>query len=202
MNGFGMGLYALCTGRRKFPGLSMSSYLSHTKLPSERQLAVRSDTGERLDWLQLSPVQAFHSQCLLTSEWLAFQPCLHPPASLYFYLFWFLAETFQELLNSQDPVSLLSRSYICAELLRNETSSNKRGWGWGTHWPVCCVGILLAHSFCKARFLLAHIRTAAGSVIVSAFFSCWGEGIAPNLDNELCQTERNRQQAFWRVIQT
>lgn len=117
----------LCTvrGKEKVPRTvhAVNVFISepHRTLP-ERQLAGRSETGQLLSWLSPASLQEFHSQGL------AFQPCLHP-CPFQFYLFWFLAETFWEFLNSRDPVSLLSRNYICAELVRNETSSNT--WEWG-----------------------------------------------------------------------
>lgn len=120
---------------RTVPAVNVFISEPHRTLP-ERQLAGRSEIGQLLSWLDPSSLQAFHSQDVLTRDWLCSLASALAP--FHFYLFWFLAETVWEFLNSWDPVSLLSSNYICAELVRHETSSNKRD-RVGVGCPLTCV---------------------------------------------------------------
>lgn len=61
----------------------------------ERQLVRRSEIAQLLGWLPVLESRDFHSQCLLTSDWLGVSPPSHrTPALFQIYLFCLLAESF------------------------------------------------------------------------------------------------------------
>lgn len=82
------------------------------KTRSERQLAVRGETGQLLSGPQRSSLHDFHGQHLLTVDWLS---SLHPlSASFHFYFFWLLAETFWEFFKYSGPSqSVKQQLYLC-----------------------------------------------------------------------------------------
>lgn len=90
-------------------------------------------------------------------------------------------------LNSQDPVYLLTSNYSCAELLKNEMSSNKQ-----SGCPLTCMlyGYFASSQlFIKQLFrLLAEEHFDVSGYVILAFFICCRMTCC-NLVDELCQKE-------------
>lgn len=123
MNGAGAGFSARRAGMRKFPELS-----SYNVFISEPHRGLHMKSSWLRDQKSVScwagsmscSCRIFTASVLLTSDWLS------PPLSHFqIYLFWSWQSPFGDFFNSQDPVYLLTSNYSCAELLKNEMSSNK-----------------------------------------------------------------------------
>lgn len=101
--------------------LIMSSYQNHTEdftwKAAGSEIRNRSAAG-------LAPclVAAGFSQPVFCWPVTGYHP---PPSHFQIYLFWSWQSPFGDFFNSQDPVYLLTSNYSCAELLKNEMSSNK-----------------------------------------------------------------------------
>lgn len=95
--------------------------------------------------------------------------------------------------DSQDPVCLLTSNYSCAELLKNEMSSNKQ-----TDCPLTCR--LYGYFACSQLFVnnsssgcsQKNISDVSGYVISLAFFICC-RMTHSNLADELCEIESSWQ---------
>lgn len=168
----------------------MSSYLNHTENSTWKAAGSEIRNQWLLGWLHLLWLQDFHSQCLLTSDWLsASPPCFF--FALHFIYFGSWQSHFGNFLNSQDPVCLLTSNYSCAELLKNEMSSNKQ-----SGCPLTCMlyGYFASSQlFIKQLFrLLAEEHFDVSGYVILAFFICCRMTCC-NLTDELCSIERSRQ---------
>lgn len=154
MNGAGASFSAQALGwesSQKRPDI-MSSYLNHTENSTWKaagsEIRNRSAAG-----LAPSLVAAGFSQPVFVVSHPHLPFCIFH----FFFLFWFLAQSFWGIFkNSQDPVCLLTSNYSYAELFRNEMSSNKQCMPTDLYaiWLFCQL-----MAFCTAAALQAvHIR--------------------------------------------
>lgn len=192
MNSAGVSFYAQCTGMRKFPELS--SYNVFISSP-HRELHMKGswlrDQKSVAAGMGPSLVDAGFSQPVFVAQWLVISPHL----SFLSHILFILVPggvILGILLSSQDPVYLLTSNYSCAELLKNEMSSNKQ-----SGCPLTC---MVYHYFASSqlfekqqlfRLLTGENFDVSGYVILAFFVCCWMT--CCNLADELCQIERSRQ---------
>lgn len=176
----------------------MSSYWRHTENFTWKAAGseIRNRSAARL--ASCLGVPGF-SQPVFADQWLAGSlPTLPPHPRPFSNLFIlppgrvFLRGFFFFFFDSQDPVYLLTSNYSCAELLKNEMSSNKQ-----TDCPLTCR--LYGYFACSQLFVnnsssgcSQNISDVSGYVISLAFFICC-RMTHSNLADELCEIESSWQ---------